>query len=80
VLSARPGFAPVGRESEHYPQIEGTLSALQCRELDPHKAAEYEHRKQDHLRKTMASYREGQKNPRFLIPEDGLEDLTLPAR
>jgi len=80
VLSARPGFAPVGRESEHYPEIEETLSTLQCRELDPEKAAEYEHRKQDHLRKTMASYREVQKNPRFLIPEDGLEDLTLPAR
>jgi len=80
VLSARPGFSPVGRGSDHFPELERTLSALQCRELDPEKAAEYEHRKQDHLRKTMASYREGRKNPRFLMPQDGLDDLTVPAR
>src|SRR5205814_2313623 len=53
VLSARPGFAPVGRESEHFPDLEETLSTLRCRELDPEKAAEYEHRKVDHLKKTM---------------------------
>jgi hypothetical protein len=80
ILSARPGFAPLGRDSEHFPEIEETLSTLQCRELDPEKAAEYEHRKVDHLRKTLASYREGRKNPRFLIPQDGLEELTLPAK
>jgi len=80
VLSARPGFAPVGRESGDFPDVEAALSTLQCRELDPEKAAEYEHRKVDHMKKTMASYREGRKNPRFLIPEDGQEDVTLPAK
>ena len=80
VLSARPGFAPVGQESGHWPTLEEVLSSLQCRELEPDKAAEYEHRKVDHLKKTMASYREGRKNPRFLTPNDGLEELTLPAK
>ena len=80
VLAARPGFAPVGRESEYWPEIEGTLSTLQCRELDPEKAAELEHRQRDQLKKSLASYREGRKIPRFLRPDDGREDLSLPAK
>ena len=80
VLSARPGFAPVGRESEDWPHLEGILSSLKCRELDPRKAAEYEERKEDHLKKTMASYQEGKKAPRYLVPLDGKGELTLPAK
>ena len=80
LLSARPGFAPVGRESELFPDLEETLSTLQCRELDPRKAAEYDHREEDSLKKAMAGYREGRKNPRLLHPDDGLEALTLPVR
>jgi hypothetical protein len=80
VLSARPGFAPVARDSEHWEEIDEVLPNLKCRELDPPKAAEYELRKVDHLRKTLASYEEGKKKPRFLTPQDGLEDATLQAR
>jgi hypothetical protein len=80
VLSARPGFAPVGRNSEHWEEIEKVLPTLQCRELDPREAAEYELRKVDHLRKTIASYEEGKKKPRYLTPEDGREDVVLEAR
>jgi len=80
VLSARPGFAPVGRGSEAWEKLDETLSTLQCRELDPEKAAEYELRKEEHLRKTLTSYQEGQKAPRYLTPGDGKVDLTLPAK
>src|SRR6185295_13477019 len=81
LLSARPGFAPVGRDSEHWEHLDWMLLTHQCRELDPEKAAEYELRKQEHLQKTQAKYEEGRKAPRYLHPEDGRgEGLTLPAK
>ncbi len=80
VLAARPGFAPVGQGSEDWDKLEEILSKLQCRELDPFKAVEYEARKRDHLRKTMASYEEGKKAPRSLFPGDGKAEITLPAK
>lgn len=81
VLSARPGFAPVSRDSEHWDKLDEMLLTHKCRELDPVKAAEYELRKQEHLEKTQAKYEEGVKAPRYLRPEDGRgEVLTLPAK
>ncbi len=80
VLSARPGFAPVGEASEDWDKLEEILSKLQCRELDPFKAVEYGARKEEHLRKTMASYEEGKKAPRNLAPGDGKVDISLPAK
>jgi hypothetical protein len=80
VLAPRPGFAPVGQGSEDWDKLDEILSKLQCRELDPFRAVEYEARKEDHLKKTLASYEEGKKAPRTLGPGDGKADITLPAK
>jgi hypothetical protein len=80
VLAPRPGFAPVGQGSENWDKLDEILSPLQCRELDPTKAAEYEQQKEEQFRKTLARYEEGKKESRHLAPGDGKADLSLPAK
>lgn len=77
LLSSRPGFAPVGRGSEHYPELDEVLPKLRCRELDPGKRAELEAREEKRLKKALAREAEA----RELRPDDGKESgPTLPAK
>jgi hypothetical protein len=69
--AARPGFAPVNKDSEEMNKLDEAWPTLKCRELDPEKAAEYATRKEDRMKKVQASYEEGKKAPLYLKPEDG---------
>lgn len=69
ILYSRPGFAPVGKESRHFAEVERVIPALRCRELDP--------RAKRRPRKDLAL----EKKPRPLKPYDGHgEPATLPAK
>lgn len=69
VLYSRPGFAPVGRESRHFPEVERLLPTLRCRALDPRSAG------------PPAKDLSLEKPPRPLHPDDGrVEGPALPAR
>jgi hypothetical protein len=74
ILSSRPGFAPVLPDSEAYRELEKDWPRLQCRELDPGKAAEYEVRKEDRVRKARELYEANRKEAKTLTPEEGLND------
>jgi hypothetical protein len=70
ILSSRPGFAPVGRESEHAGEIDRVLPTLRCRELDPGKS-------QDYTGQPLVEV----DDPRTLQPADGRGDpAALPAK
>lgn len=69
--SARPGFAPVTKDSEYMQKVDELWPSLRCRELDPEKAADYSGRKEERMKKVQAAYEEGKKAPLYLKPEDG---------
>jgi hypothetical protein len=70
VWSSRPGFAPVGRGSEHSGEIDRVLPTLRCRELDPAKSRDYRVRPLAEI-----------EDLRALRPEDGRDEpAALPAK
>lgn len=69
-FTSRPGFAPVGRESDHFPELDRVIPTLRCRALDPEKSPDY--------KKTRMAADE---KPRPLHPDDGREEpAALPAK
>jgi hypothetical protein len=69
--SKRPGFEPVNKDGEFMRKMDEVWPTLQCRELDPDKAAEYTLKKDERMKKVQASYEEGKKAPLYLKAEDG---------
>jgi hypothetical protein len=69
--SARPGFAPVTKDSEAMQKLDQVWPTLRCRELDPEKAAEYAGKKEERLKKVQAAYEAGKKAPLYLKQDDG---------
>ena len=77
IVTSRPVLAPVGRDSEQFPKLEGILPQLRCRELVPQKGAEYEAKSQRRAREAFAA----DAKPQLLLPDDGLKDApALPAK
>lgn len=80
VVTPRPGFAPVGRDSEHWPEVEEVLPQLQCRELDPSQTVQIERRQEGRVRESMARFQERKAAPRTLDTDDGRPEKTLQAK
>jgi len=80
LAAARPGFAPVARDSVEWRRLEETLPRLKCRQLDPAEVAKFERRKEERLKEAQAKFEEGRQSPRYLKPEDGKGEPALNAK
>jgi hypothetical protein len=80
IVSPRPALAPVGKDSEHWPELLEAWPALRCRELDPAQGEEFTRRHQARLKESRRTYAESTTPPRVLKPEDGADESVLPAK
>jgi hypothetical protein len=71
IFSTDLGFAPVSRDSEDMRKLEVAWPRLQCRELDPEKAAEYSSRRVIPVGEVRKGFEEESKEHSHLKPEDG---------
>ena len=71
LISPRPAFAPVTRDSEEMMNLSEELKGLKCREVDLCSADAYAEAKEKRVRKAKQAYDEGRKSPRLLRPDDG---------
>jgi hypothetical protein len=72
LISSRPGFAPVAKDSETYRELMKVWPDMRCRELDPAYAAEYETEKEARVKKAREVYEAGTKPAQILKPEVGV--------
>jgi len=75
IISSRPGFGPVAKDSEAFKELQKSWPKLRCRQLDPDDVSYVETKDESRLQKARASYEAGSKTAKFLKPEDG---VTVP--
>jgi len=71
LLSSRPGFGPVSKDSEALKDLKKAWPGLKCRELDPEKADAFEVKKEERVQKARDSFEAGSKAAKILKPDDG---------
>ena len=74
IISSRPGFGPVGKDSEAMKELRAAWPRLRCREIDPADVTYVETRDEARLQKAREAYEAGSKSAKFLRPEDGLPE------
>lgn len=80
IISSRPGFGPVSKDSDDLKELQKCWPTLKCRELDPADVSYVETKDENRLQKARAAYEAGSKTAKFLKPEDGLTAPPAPPR